>query len=228
MAEVDNDKLKRSKPGATAEKAENLANTGAAGLYRHPETGNELATKHDPLLGDAQSEAVMRLGFVRVSDVPEGYEKTMASPSEESSSVDSRKPASQGSVKGVEARLDKLESNNDALEAENARLREQLANGNSAGFPGQENVKRDAIAQVESGKASGEGEGSDSGTTSPDLEEEGDDEEEVKALSQQNSTELKETAAREGVEVTEELDTNAKLRQAIQANRDADGEEGNE
>jgi hypothetical protein len=41
---------------------------GKAGLYRHPESGQEMHTMSDPLFGEAQSNAAVRLGFVRVRD----------------------------------------------------------------------------------------------------------------------------------------------------------------
>ena len=213
MAETDNEKLKKSRPGATAEVSAGV--TGSAGLYRHPESGQEAATKFDPLYGDAQSEAFLRTGFVRVGDVPEGYAKEMVPGSVEADEREARKGASLGQVKGIEARLDAVESTNAALEAENARLRAQVANPVGEGFPGESKVKEDGQAHVDDGGATGESSGVVSGT-----ENTPDSDEEVKSLDKQNTTELKATAETEGVELTDEENTNAKIRSAIQAKRE--------
>lgn len=112
-APYDTDNLKSNKGGFTKERQ--LAGEYKAGLYKHPDAkdaaGNpvEIATKFDPLYGDVQSEAVARLGFQRVGDVPEGYSKETA-PDFASAGKES------GTLKGIQARLD-------ALEAENAQLR---------------------------------------------------------------------------------------------------------
>ena len=98
-------------PGNTKETSDQAS--VEAGLYRHPESGAEAATRFDPLMGNAQSEAFVRLGFVRVGDVPEGYEKPIrvVGKSESGSS-------SSDELKGVMARLNALEAENAALKAE--------------------------------------------------------------------------------------------------------------
>lgn len=47
------------------------------GLYRHPESGAELAAFWDPITGNAQAQGLTRVGFERVGDVPTGYDKTV-------------------------------------------------------------------------------------------------------------------------------------------------------
>lgn len=64
------DNLKSKAPGKTQEESD--GGSPGAGLYKHPETGAEIITMYDPLFGDAQSEGIVRLGFERVSDAPEG------------------------------------------------------------------------------------------------------------------------------------------------------------
>lgn len=121
--------------------------TGESGLYRH-KSGAEIATRFDPLYGNVQAEALIRQGeWEYVGPVPEGYEKVLPTGSQEAENQGNRKGASVGEVKGIQARLD-------ALEAENARLKEQVANP-SATAATEEQVKADAAAQVDSGAATG-------------------------------------------------------------------------
>ena len=119
-----------------------------AGLYRHPESGQEMITLWDPLYGDAQSEAAVRVGFVRVGDAPEGAVKTVVESILESREKDS-------SVAGIATRLAKLEGlaeDKKAVEAENAQLKqelERLRTSDSANVTlAQEAVKTEAAQRV--------------------------------------------------------------------------------
>lgn len=119
-----------------------------AGLYRHPESGQEMITLWDPLFGDAQSEAAVRVGFVRVGDAPEGAVKSVVESILESREKDS-------SVSGIATRLAKLEGlaeDKKAVEAENAELKkelERLRNSDSANVTlAQEAVKTEAAQRV--------------------------------------------------------------------------------
>lgn len=40
------------------------------GLYRHPESGAEVITRHDAKLGSAMSDAVVQVGFKYVGEAP--------------------------------------------------------------------------------------------------------------------------------------------------------------
>jgi hypothetical protein len=117
--------LKKNKPGETAETSDNV--TGGAGLYRHPETGKEVITLYDPLFGDAQSEGIVRLGFVRVGDAPEGSIKTIIDINQNSRIYNSN------TVADDKARLDALELDSlrrekrEREEAENATAEEAKA-----------------------------------------------------------------------------------------------------
>lgn len=93
--------LKKNKPGETAETSDNPGPT--AGLYRHPETGKEVITLSDPLFGESQSEGIVRLGFVRVGDAPEGSIKTIIEQNQNSRIYNSN------TVESDKARLDQLE-----------------------------------------------------------------------------------------------------------------------
>lgn len=227
MADTTHKELANAKPGATAEKPGATVVTGPSGLYRHPETGAEVATRWDPLYGDTQSEAFIRTGFVRVGDVPEGYAKELVPGSVEAEARDARAGASVGDVKGIAARLDKLESDGATKDAEITRLNKLLNERDPAGFPGQENVKKDAFDRIESGQATGEAEGVTTGTentpTAPNVDTQtapdNTDSSDEKSLESQNTTELKATAAAEGVELTDSEDTKAKIREAIEAKR---------
>lgn len=123
MAGYNTANLDRAKAGKVAEQSDN--EQFAAGLYQHPEATNEdgtpveIATFFDPLFGDVQSQAVARVGFKRVGDVPEGYVKHQV--------ADFTKPkynandgvADNETLKGIQARLTQLESENAELRAKN-------------------------------------------------------------------------------------------------------------
>lgn len=220
------DKLKRSAPGETQEDTNSL--TGAAGLYRHPGSGAELITLHDPLLGDAQSEAAIRVGFKRVRDAKPEEVKVLAIASLDAESERAKVNDNSDAVKGITARLN-------ALEAENAKLREQASKSPTSVEMSQAEGLREADEQtarrgtdntptsagvggVNSGTTPG---AQDPSNTEPNEDgDEGDDEEEAKPLSQQNKTELLATAEAEGVEGVSEETKNDDLRKAIQAKRD--------
>lgn len=215
---VDNETLKRSRPGATPEEVNSL--TGKAGVYRHPESGQEAICTWDPLLGNTQAEAFLRLGFVFVRDAEEGDIKTPIAASLEAEAAKDRTAASVGSVKGIEARLDNVEAANAALTAERDSLRAQLQAGTStADFPGAEQTKQAAIDQTIARQEEVSSDTSGVNTEDPLVTPE------AKPLEKQNTTELKETAAQEGVELTEEHDTKKKIVEAIQEKRDEEGTE---
>lgn len=100
--------LKKNRPGETAESSDH--GSQAAGLYQHPqaidhETGKlaEIITLYDPLFGDTQSEAVVRLGFVRIGDAPTGSIKTIIEQNKDARIYNSN------TVDSDKARLDALE-----------------------------------------------------------------------------------------------------------------------
>ncbi len=138
--------LKKNKPGETAETSDNV--TGGAGLYRHPETGNEVITLSDPLFGDAQSEGIVRLGFVRVGDAPEGSIKTIIDTNQNSRLYNSN------TVADDKARLDQLElaelrrEKREREEAENATAEEAKAAEAEAKAKADEEAKLKAEAEA--------------------------------------------------------------------------------
>lgn len=71
----DLEKLKSARGGQTAETSDN--GSPKAGVYKHPETGEEIITTSHPLFGDAQSEGIVRLGFVRERDAEQGEIKSI-------------------------------------------------------------------------------------------------------------------------------------------------------
>jgi len=224
---------------------------GKAGLYRHPESGEEMHTLSDPLFGEAQSNAAVRLGFVRVRD----------SKPEELHTVEldavGRVAADTDSLKGVNARLNQMEGvfeRNKELEKELEKLRKanQSAASTDSGAVAQsvEDAKNAAKDQVqERGQGNTRSvvvpkaadanlrtpvgqdaeQPADAGKTQTvrdenklenQLEDEDSDEEETeKPLDKQNETEVKATAAREGVDLTGADSVKAK-RAAVQAHRD--------
>lgn len=176
--------------------------SGEAGLYRLPNPDRsdpdpwaknpdgsyiEQITLYDELIGNTQSNAAMRLGFVRVGDAPEGSIKTIASFSQE---ADAKENASN---KGILARLEKVEG----IVDENTKLKQQVA---------------DLLKEKEEREAKDGGQ-----TPKPSEEETTAAVDKFNAGGKLNSSDLKLVAAHEGVEVTPELDTNAKLAEAIKA-----------
>ena len=138
--------LKKNKPGETAETSDNV--TGGAGLYRHPETGKEVITLYDPLFGDAQSEGIVRLGFVRVGDAPEGSIKTIIEQNQNSRVYNSN------TVADDKARLDQLElaelrrEKREREEAEDAEASEAKAKEADAKAKADEEAKLKAEADA--------------------------------------------------------------------------------
>lgn len=85
-----------------------------AGVYEHPKSGERIIAKAHPLFGNAQADAMVRLGFEWVRE---------ATPDELKEQVFLPRPADNGSaddIKGVLARLQLLENENTALKAEKA------------------------------------------------------------------------------------------------------------
>ena len=215
---------------------------GEAGLYRHPESGQEMITLSDPLFGEAQSNAAVRLGFVRVRD---------SRPDEIHNIAMDAITASQGetdSLKGVTARVNALEGvaeKNKDLERQLEEYRKKYESGSptdsSSVAVSAEAAKQAAVDNVQS---RGQGDtskvevpsaadapvntpvNSDVNATPVDTASQlapnspvlGDIEEE-KPLAKQNESDLLATAAKEGVDLSE-ADTVKKKREAIQAHRD--------
>jgi glucan-binding YG repeat protein len=93
----------------------------SGGVYRHPQTGQEIIALDDPITGDAQARGYVRVGFEFVRDVKDNEVKSvgLTSPSEDFAKHPQRKLDDQSDVlKGLAARMN-------ALESENAKLREQ-------------------------------------------------------------------------------------------------------
>lgn len=238
---------------------------GKAGLYRHPESGEEMHTLSDPLFGEAQSNAAVRLGFVRVRD----------SKPEELHSVEldavGRAATDTDSLKGLSARVNALEG----VQEENKRLTKELEDLRKTHQSGA-STDSGAVAQsVEDAKTAAKdavqdrGQGNTRSVVVPKAEdaplrtpvsqdagqpadsaktdtvrdenkkseggeggEGSDDEGDEKPLDKQNETELKQTAAVEGVDLSNAETVKAK-RAAIQAHRDeaaklAEGDNGEE
>lgn len=223
MAEVSAEQLKRNKPGATQEESAGL--TGQAGLYRHrtqvDEHGNpvEVATKYDPLYGNVQTEALLRGdpgNWLYLGEVPKGYAKELLTGSLEAEASKDRAGISVGEAKGINARLD-------AAEAENARLKEQLAQRDGAATPNEvvdaDKTKADAAANVESGASTGTAPDVTTGTENTPVTEQGDG-----ALTSKDSRDKWNTFAKSlGIEDAEDMEvykTKAELIAAVEAKQE--------
>lgn len=95
--------------GQVAGNAEKL--TG--GVYKHPQTGQEIIALDDPITGDAQARGYVRVGFVYERDIKPGDVKEIGleQPSENFAKQPERKlEASDDELKGLRARLNALEA----------------------------------------------------------------------------------------------------------------------
>lgn len=199
--EFDTKNLKNNRAGRTRE----IGGRGEEGVYEHPEARNEdgsprqVICLEDPLFGNAQANAAIQLGYVRVGDVDRSSLKTLTG----DAILNQNKE--RDSVAGISARLARLEDDNsaavkraEAAEQESAELREKLAAFEAANpeeeEPTEEEATAAAVEKFNSGKS-------------------------------MNATELKLVAKAEGVELTEDIDTNKKITDAILQAR---SEKGNE
>jgi hypothetical protein len=189
--------LKDAKPGQTQE----TGGQGEAGLYEHPEAKNpdgspkQIITTYDPLFGNAQSNGVIRLGFKRVGDAPEGSIKTLPELAQDT------KAAEADSLKGITARLTQLESVSD----DNKKLQAQV----------------DALLKEKADREKADAEAA--GSSDREATDTAAAVERFNAGEKLNSTDLKLVAKAEGVELTPELDSNKKVADAIYAKREKEG-----
>ncbi len=91
--------------------------TGGEGTYKDPKSGAISYATSDPLYGDAMAEGLIRVGYERIGDLPELPKRDITV---------FEAPVDHSALKGVNARLDKLESTNADLEAENEALKAKL------------------------------------------------------------------------------------------------------
>lgn len=119
------------------------ANIPGSGVYRHPETGREVIVQDDPLYGNAQAQGFVRVGFKFVREAKPEEITTLPE-----LAADSRK-AGESDVKGLSARLDKLEEvadENKSLKAEIEELRQEKADREEADRQAAEKAKADEEA----------------------------------------------------------------------------------
>lgn len=105
------------------------AKVPGSGVYRHPESGQVAIVQSDPLWGNTQAQGFARLGFKFEREAREDEIKTLPE-----LAMDSRK-AEEGNLKGLSARLDKLETvaeDNKNLTSEVEDLRKKLAEAEEA------------------------------------------------------------------------------------------------
>lgn len=220
------DKLKRSKPGETQEETQSL--TGQAGLYRHPGSGEELITLYDPLTGDAQSEAAIRVGFERVRDAKPEEVKVLATASLQNETDKAAYSDNTDAIKGIQARLNANEAETAQLREENERLKSGLPQTDLSQAAAVEEADAQTAARgtdntgalaTDSNVGGLQGSGADASSTVSDETEEEDTTDEPKALNKQNKTELLATAEAEGVENVSSENSNKELVAAIEAKR---------
>lgn len=173
------------------------AQLGVAGLYRHPESGQEEILITDPLYGDPQVKAYTRIGFVFVREATPDEVKAIA--------ITPASGASINDLKGLQARIDLLENE----KRENAQaLNDAPVGPVGRGLPDNTTVPGSELAKEAANRSVGNHIANNSALDRPNPT--------PRQVSQMNSVELKEKALELGVDV-EGLDTNSKLRKAIWA-----------
>lgn len=246
------EKLQRTKDQVTLEQTNSVS--GMAGLYRHPKSGAELITLYDPIQGDAQSEAALRVGFefVRPAEPEEIHVLTIASEdaaSERAKTNDNSEfvKAITNALNGNQAEVDKLREENAKLKADAGVAQTDLSQanavaeadfqtaqrgtdnaGNVAGDPNVGGVNQPARPLVAAPSEDNSGEGTDNSDEDQGGDgsgEGGSSDEGEKTLDKMNKTELLEVVENEKVEGVTEENTKKELVAAIQAKRDSESEE---
>lgn len=255
--------LKDGKPLAREEGGQ-----GSAGLYRHPESGQEAIVQTDPLFGNAQANAFIRLGFRWVRDakpeeihslpelLQEQENKSASNLQNLTAAVVEQNKYLAGQLE--QQRKDREQVPQDATDISGERARQSAADqatvrdqahGEVAVTNQGDMVKVDGLTPAQEKKAINDGPlrqtqatdapervgfGAPKNSDSKGDEEEnagGTETDEAKPLSQQNRTELNQTALAEGVENPEQYNTKKELVEAIEAKQSegkADEEEGDD
>lgn len=172
---------------------------------------SQIIVKNHPLFGDAQAAAVERVGFKFLREATADDIKTFkVGPSkQETDKADD--------IKGILARLDAAEKRNEELEAKLA----EAGTGDAGGVLPPEGTGNSALDDADD-------DGDDEEEGDEDGDEDGDSEEETPTTPEKpltkdnyNEAELREIAAAEGVELTDEHSTKQKIVDAIKAVREA-------
>lgn len=117
------------------------AKVKGAGWYKHPETGRRAIVQEDPLWGNTQAQAFARLGFKFEREATEDEIKTLPELAAKARENEA------GNLKGLEARLEKLEGvaeDNKALEVEVKQLRAEKAEREEADRVAAEKAAKEA------------------------------------------------------------------------------------
>ena len=174
-----------------------------------------IIVKTHPKFGDSQAAAVERVGYRYVREARKDEVKTIEVDVKQLSTEDKAGNVTQDDLKGLQARLNALEKENADLKAGHRAEDEKGSADGDVKADAKEEAREEAERQV---AAREDGDGP---VTEPD---EGESDEEEKPLNRQNRAELEATAEREGVELTETEDTNAKIVAKIEESRN--GKEG--
>lgn len=191
---------------------------------------DRLIVKTHPKFGDSQAAAVERVGYRFVREAKKDEVKAIE--------VDVKALATEGTdsetTKGIQARLSALEAESKQKDETIAALRAEQNSGSADGDT-KANAKEEASEEAQARvKARGEGlTGAEETQRTEELkaagdplengdegDDEDDDEDGEKPLNRQNRVDLEATAEKEGVELTEAENTNAKIAEKIQKSRD--------
>lgn len=152
-----------------------------AGLWRHPQSGQEAIVQEDPLFGNAQAQAFLQTEFEYIRPAEPGEVKTLPELQAETRSD------AESAAKGLSARLDLLENSNaktqEALDAaseenkklaeDNAKLREDLAKAQKADSAEKGKATKKAKADAKTAKKTQEH--IEGASTAPDAQVESGD-----------------------------------------------------
>jgi hypothetical protein len=180
---------------------------------------DSIIVKTHPKFGDSQAAAVERVGYKYARPVEEGEVKTIEVDATQLATENKDGSVTQDDLKGLQARLNALEKENADLKAGQRAESEGGAADGAVKAQAKEEAKDEAQSQLEQrGQADPLGNAPQGGSEEEDEDEDEGDAE--KPLNRQNRAELEATAEREGVELTEAEDTNAKIAEKIQKARD--------
>ncbi len=113
------------------------------GVYRHPQTGEEIIALDDPITGDAQARGYVRAGFEWVRDVKESEIKTVGLVSQDFEKQPERQLSLESEeLKGLRARLA-------VLEAQEDKRKEQEGSPHSTTEQAQEEAQKAAQQKTE-------------------------------------------------------------------------------
>lgn len=175
------------------------------------EVVDTIIVKTHPKFGDSQASAVERVGYRFVREAKKDEVKTIEVDAKQLATEDKAGNVSQDDLKGLQARLNALEKENDDLKAGKKAEDTKGSADSDVKTEAKDEARAEAERQIE------DRQGSDQGPLENADEDEAPKE---KSFGSLNRAELEELAEQEGITLPEEADTNAKIREAITSARE--------